>query len=400
VLAVPHPRLGEEVAAAIVRTSAADVTAAELRRSAATELAAFKVPRRIVFVDGIPRDGQGKLRRGVLDGLFAPIHRDRPRRPIARDEARLAAIWAEVLGLEHVATTDDFFDLGGDSLAAASILQRVERELGARLPPSVFFEAATVEALAAAIGGVPLTSAGPAVVLREGRGRPPFFCVHGIGGAAFRLAALARRLPDEQPFVALQAPGLDGREAPLARIDALAELYLGAIAARQRRGPYLLGGFCMGGAVAYEMACRLEARGEAVALLALIDPPPLPLGFRRRPQERLRVAASAALQRLRLRAPGPPIGEDESPVMQANRRALRRYRPGRYRGSVWLCCASDGPEGAAEDAEASLRGLVAGSVECVSFPGGHIDLVLEPGVERVAAELERALRDASAGARR
>jgi len=399
VLAVPHARLGEEVAAAIVRRSAADVTAAGLRRSVASDLAAFKVPRRIAFVAGIPRDGQGKVRRGALAELFAPMHRDRPRRPIAPDEAHLAAIWAEVLGVEHVATTDDFFDLGGDSLAAASILARVEGELGARLPLAVFFEAATVEALTAAIGGVPLTTAGPAVVLREGRGRPPFFCVHGLGGTAFRLAALAKRLPDELPFVALQAPGLDGREAPLTRIEALAELYLGAIAARQSRGPYLLGGFCMGGAVAYEMACRLEARGEKVALLALIDPPPLPLGFRRRPQERLRVAATAALQRLRLRAPGPPIGEDESPVMQANRRALRRYRPGRYRGSVWLFCASDGPEGATEDAEASMRGLVAGSVESVAFPGEHMDLVLEPGVARVAAELERALHEASAGAR-
>jgi acyl-CoA synthetase (AMP-forming)/AMP-acid ligase II/thioesterase domain-containing protein/acyl carrier protein len=398
-LALPHPRLGEEIAAAIVLRPGASATAAELRRLVASGLAAFKVPRRVRFVDVIPRDGQGKLPRAALAPLFNHSRRERPQRPIARDERRLAAIWADVLGLEHVGTTEDFFDLGGDSLAAARILARVEQDLGVRLPLEAFFEAPTVEAMTAAVGGVPLTTVGPAVVLRNGSGRPPFFCVHGIGGTAYRLAALAMHLPAEQPFVALQAPGLDGREAPLTRIEALAELYLRAVETHQARGPYLLGGFCMGGAVAYEMARRLEGRGETVALLALIDPPPLPLGFRRRPQDRLRVAASAALHRLRLREPGPAIGEDESRVMQANRRALRRYRPGRYGGSVRLFCASGGPAGAAEDAEASLRRLVAGNVESLAFPGGHMDLMLEPGVALVAVELERALRSATQGAR-
>lgn len=398
VFAALHPRLGEEVAAAVVRRAEQVMTAADLRRFAAQRLAAFKAPRRIRFVEQIPRDAHGKLQHVELADLVAPARKARPRRAIAPDEERVAAIWAEALGLDRVGTTEDFFELGGDSLAAAAILLRVELELGRRLPLAVFFEAPTVEALTAAMGGVPLTTAGPAVVLREGGGRP-FFCVHGIGGTAFRLAALAARLPAEQPFVALQAPGLDGLTTPLTSVEALADLYLGAIEERQQDGPYLLGGFCMGGAVAYEVARRLEARGDSVALLALIDPPPLPLGYRRRVRDRLRVAASAARNRLTLREPGPAIGPDESAVMQANRRALRRYRPGPYCGSVRLYCASDGPKGAAQDAEASLRRLVSGRVDVVPVPGGHMDLMLEPGVGRVAAELERALRDAAAGAR-
>ncbi|HET7291826.1 MAG TPA: AMP-binding protein [Vicinamibacteria bacterium] len=400
VFAMPHRRLGEEVAAAVVREPGQAACVAELRRFVSRDLAAFKVPRRVRFVEAIPRDAQGKLRKAVLSSSFAPSPRRPSERPIAPDEERVARIWAETLGLDDVGTTEDFFDLGGDSFSAAAILARVEGELGARLPLSALLEAPTVEALTAAIGGVPLTSAGPAVVLRAGGSRPPFFCVHGIGGTAFRLAALAERLPAEQPFVALQAPGLDGRGAPLTSVEALAELYLRAVSERQPHGPYRLGGFCMGGAVAYEMARRLESRGQSVALLALIDPPPLPLGYRRRLPDRLRVVASAALSRLRLREPGPAIGGDESAVMQANRRALRRYRPGAYGGSARIYCASDGPAGAAEDAEASLRRLVRGAVHSVRLPGGHMDLMLEPGVARVAVELDRALRDAAAGTQR
>jgi thioesterase domain-containing protein len=106
--------------------------------------------------------------------------------------------------------------------------------------------------------------------LRRDAGRRPLLCVGGAPGDALYLAELARHLPAGQPFYGLQAPGLDGG-APLTSIEAIAAHHLAAVAAAGVRGPWLLAGHSFGGFVAFEMARQLRARGEEVALVALLD---------------------------------------------------------------------------------------------------------------------------------
>ena len=101
--------------------------------------------------------------------------------------------------------------------------------------------------------------------------RPVFFCVHGAGGNVLIYRDLSQNLGSDQPFYGLQSPGLDGSRPPLTRIEDMAELYVKEIRAVQPYGPYFLGGYCMGGTIAYEMAQQLRAQGEQVALLALFD---------------------------------------------------------------------------------------------------------------------------------
>ena len=108
------------------------------------------------------------------------------------------------------------------------------------------------------------------VPLQTKGSKPPFFCVHGDTGRAI-FFALAKRLGSDQPFYAVQCVGLDGKAAPLTTMAAMATHYISEIRKIQPTGPYLFGGFCMGGALALEMAQQLQAAGENVALVAMLD---------------------------------------------------------------------------------------------------------------------------------
>src|SRR5262245_1390747 len=110
----------------------------------------------------------------------------------------------------------------------------------------------------------------PLVLIQPGTGGVPFFCVHGAAGNVLNFRDIARRLGSHQAFYALQAHGIDGRE-PLETVEQMAEAYLAEVRQVQPRGPDLLGGYSSGGAVGYEVAQRLVAEGEEVALLVLLD---------------------------------------------------------------------------------------------------------------------------------
>jgi acyl carrier protein len=151
--ALPHPTLGEDVGAAVVLNEQALATDGDIRDFAATRLAQFAVPRRIVIVKALPKGPTGKTSRiGLAEnlGLVAPPsagHAD-PRTPT---EAALAAIWAEVLRLQQVGVHDDFFSLGGDSLRATMISSRVRVAFHVELSVASFFGARTVARLAVII---------------------------------------------------------------------------------------------------------------------------------------------------------------------------------------------------------------------------------------------------------
>ena len=281
--AIPHPTLGEEVAAAVVLNEDAAISDKALADFLRVRLADFKVPRRILMVDDIPKNFTGKVQRHTLAAAFGlndgdaavgeasqsdAVTRDQ-RQPSAL-EAQLAALWADALGLDHVGLDDDFFLLGGDSLQAVELFMRVEAAFGQRLPRSALFEAGTVSEMARRIeAAVPSASVVP---VQPDGDRPPFFCVHGGTGEVLNFRPLAKRLGPSQPFYAIQAAGLDGTALPPVRVEELAAEYIREIKKVQPTGPYYLGGFSFGGRVAYVMARQLREAGERVGLLALLDP--------------------------------------------------------------------------------------------------------------------------------
>ncbi|HEY6321688.1 MAG TPA: amino acid adenylation domain-containing protein, partial [Thermoanaerobaculia bacterium] len=273
----------------------AELAAAELRAFLAARLPDFMVPAAIVVRDTLPTTPNGKLDRKQLarwgvrratDGAVdragrppAPPHPPTP--PIDAVEAELAAIWAAVLGRHDVGREDSFFDLGGHSLAAVRLMARIRERFGRELPLAALYRAATIERLAVLLraGSAPavrsaLVELTPAAGGAGSRGARPLFCVHPAGGNVLCYAELARALGPDQPLYGLQLPD----PAPPGSgptVETLAARYLEELPAVAPAGPYALSGWSLGGAIAYEMARQLRAAGEAVELLALIDPSPL-----------------------------------------------------------------------------------------------------------------------------
>lgn len=187
-------------------------------------------------------------------------------------ELQLVHIWEELLGRHPVGIRENFFQSGGDSVLAMSLLAQIVQDIGCPLPASGIFTAPTIEKLAAALraGSSPETWS-PLVPIQPQGSRRPFFCVHPGGGNVLCYLQLSRHLGDDQPVYGLQAPGVDGICPPLATIEEMAERYIAAIREVRPRGPYALGGWSVGGVVVYEMAQRLRAAGDEVSTLAIFD---------------------------------------------------------------------------------------------------------------------------------
>ena len=160
--AIPHPTLGEDVAAAIVLRAGSVVTEQELARFSAPRLAPHKVPRRFVLVDAIPKGPTGKLKRiGLAEALgLAGASRNADgtlgaagRRPETEVERSLAALWCEVLKIAVVGAEEDFFALGGDSIQALTLLHRVAEMWGREIPLEDFVDGLTIARMARLLDG-------------------------------------------------------------------------------------------------------------------------------------------------------------------------------------------------------------------------------------------------------
>jgi acyl-CoA synthetase (AMP-forming)/AMP-acid ligase II/thioesterase domain-containing protein len=273
--AVPDERLGEVVGVAIVTSPGAKApTPRSLREFAAAQLAAFKLPRHIVFVGEIPRGSTGKPQRiGLAARLIKPGPDRSPEGPEAAGapgtelEAMLVEIWSKTLELQTVGLDDDFFLSGGDSLSAQTMLSEIEAQQSVALTIADLLNAPTISLLAELIIQGPARDAPARVaVIQPGKSRPPFFCI----GAGPRFRELARLLGKDRPFIAPIYPAPAALPFPCGLED-IARYHVHSIRDVQPAGPYFLGGWCIDGMVAYEVAQQLKAAGELVALLVLFD---------------------------------------------------------------------------------------------------------------------------------
>jgi acyl-CoA synthetase (AMP-forming)/AMP-acid ligase II/thioesterase domain-containing protein/acyl carrier protein len=278
--ALPHPYLGETVAAAIVLRDGSRAGDRELREYAAAHLAPFKVPEVIQLLPEIPKGPTGKVQRiGMADrlGLIGGASGHQPRSfvaPATNQERSLARIWAEVLDIdfETIGVHDQFVELGGDSMLATRLATRVEAAFGLRVPLAQFFLAATVSEQAKLLAEPGLAWAWRSLVpIQTAGSRPPLFCVHGVFGDVLFYHSLSQELGVEQPVYGLQARGLDGLQVPHKRVEDMAAAYIDEINEIQTDGPYCLLGYSAGGSVAYEMAQRLVASGKRVEFLGIVD---------------------------------------------------------------------------------------------------------------------------------
>jgi len=266
---------GQQRLVAYLVPQAGELDAVALRAALKADLPEYMVPAAYVTLDRLPLSPSGKVDRRALPvpdeaGYIRESAYVAPRDAF---EKQLAAIWAQLLGVEQVGIRDNFFDLGGHSLIAVRMIGEISRRLGMSLPLASLYEGGTVEAMAHLLRAEADQSNHPCLVpIRTAGEGTPLFLVHPAGGGVGGFVPLANELP-AQPLYGLQSPGLRAGEDCLATVEEMASTYVEAIRTVQDAGPYQLGGWSLGGAIAYEMARQLLAAGEQVALLALLDTP-------------------------------------------------------------------------------------------------------------------------------
>lgn len=272
--AVPHPSLGEDLAAAVVLRPGTKVTESELRQFLFSKLSEFKVPSRILFIDAIPKGPTGKVQRTTLhQTLGAALVK--PFVEATTDlEIGLATAWAKVLGVPTVGVTDNFFALGGNSLGVLKLCLEMEQTTGIKFQLGDVFRTPTIADLIAGSVSDSAQSASIVIPLQPNGAGIPVFCLYGIN----LYKAFAESLGEDQPvygvFVreeqAIVSQVMAG-DAPSISIQRLVDAYDKAISRFRPHGPYRLAGFSFGGIISMALAAKLRARGEEVEQVMLLD---------------------------------------------------------------------------------------------------------------------------------
>jgi amino acid adenylation domain-containing protein len=420
---------GPRLVAYVVAEQGRSVKAGELRERLRERLPHYMVPSAFVLRESLPLMPSGKVDRRALPAPKHARDEDTSNYVAARDliEVQLLRIWEELLGVSPLGVKDNFFELGGHSLLAVQLVSRIHSLLGQDLPLTTLLAGATVEHIAGIIRNqTSVEPASPLVKIQGGDSRPPFFCVHPAGGSVFRFAGLGRHLSAEQPLYGLQARGLNGMVAPHTELKVMAADYLEAVRSVQPAGPYLLGGWSMGGVVAFEMAQQLRAAGQEVTLLALMDssaprrddvPPEL--------KDNAGLLTSFA-QALGLSLAGldlswnhlAQLGADDQldyvlelakradlvpsdiglhqvrrllHVFRANIRAMWNYIPTSYDGRITLFRAEDELAKHPECVTSGWEALASEGVDMHAVSGNHYSMFLEPHVKALAERLNDCL---------
>jgi acyl-CoA synthetase (AMP-forming)/AMP-acid ligase II/thioesterase domain-containing protein/acyl carrier protein len=264
---VPHPRLGENVAAAVVLMPGAMTTPTEMKAFLTDHLAPFKIPHHVVVMPELPKGATGKTLRLQLSEAAAAQIRDiaPPEDPL---HVQILEIWQRLLGRADIGIDEDFFEAGGDSLLAVQMVCEIEAITRQRIPPSALRSAYTVRELATAVvRGMPAT---PELVTlaKDGSGTPLLFYHGDYRTRGFYALKLADMLTGDQPVYLLHShpnPDLN------LTIEEMAQAYLPHVLTAHPAGAFQIGGYCHGGLLAWEIAHQLERMGREVEGVALVD---------------------------------------------------------------------------------------------------------------------------------
>jgi amino acid adenylation domain-containing protein len=399
-----------------------------LRHYLKEKLPAYMVPSLFVTVEQLHLTPNGKIDRHALpqpdwtelDAQKVYVA------PHGTTQLRLQMIWEEIFGIRPISVTDDFFELGGHSLLAVRLISTIHKHFGRDLPLSILFQGATIERLGDLLDRQETHSfTSPLVPINAGGSKRPLFCPHGVGGNVVSYLELAKQLGPDQPFYGLQTP-LPEYESQFQSLEAMVARYVDEIRKIQPEGPYLLGGWSMGGVVAFEMANQLHKQGQEVGLLAVMDVrPPVEKSkadvmdfdliktslqftiesfdisldlfasdwdhFKRlETDDRLRyIMEKAQAAKVLPKDVGFEQLRRVYNQININFRLLRDYTPEVYPGEITVFKAQNGEhENEVEDFRAAWAALSSRELRMHILPCTHFEMVNQPHVQQVAAFLQ------------
>lgn len=365
-------------------------------------------------------------------------------------EGTLAEIWSNLLGVEGIGVDEDFFDLGGHSLAAVRLFAQIRKAYGVSLPLSSLFEAPTISKLALLVkeeADIPEEQAADSVVqdvtepvaiesvqapeakrawsplvrICAGEpGRQPLFGIHGAGGNVLYFNALSRHLGRDQPFYALEALGADGRNVePHQTIEEMAACYLDAIRTIQPHGPYHITGYSGGGVIAYEIAQMLRKENDRAELVIMLDTicpaavsksatpiqhfkntlknPRYPIALLRaikKQKDTMRAQADMLLRTVdhAMRGDDLPLDAIEFKISRHFANVQRKYEVTGYPGDIVIMRAMEaGLFFTRGGKQLGWQDHVSGSIEVIEFDCSHATMVSEPTIGEVAKAIRRHL---------
>jgi amino acid adenylation domain-containing protein len=375
-------------------------SAAEMRTFLGAILPEYMIPSDFIVVAAIPLTAHGKVDRSRLPAL-ANIENEPAHETICSAEVlRLSAIWRDLLGKKHIGVDDNFFDLGGHSLLIVALQQRIAEEFSQQIPIAELFHSPTVRQqaeLAQRSEEKPVLPAG-VMALRPGRNGRGIFWVH------YLRVDLAKELGDTQPFYSVVLTREDCAslgETPTPQ--SVATCLMHKILATQTKGPYSLGGFCLGGILAYEIACQMRTAGHEVSLVVLLDAPNPAylqkcdslarkfsyLGYLLKKAQRLGVHGSFVylFEHLRKRWAKRfglrPARTEMRVAQEMCEVAMANHQPGQYDGAVLLLLAAERPPH--KNYLAGWQEVVTGDLR-IQYLNAHHDNLLKSKNLRSVAE--------------
>ena len=318
-------------------------------------------------------------------------------------------IWRRVLQLESIGPEDNFFDLGGDSALAVQLFTEIGNACGRQLPAVMIYHIPTIASQVTLLELHSTPELSPLVMLKSGIPGPSLFIASGLGGGPAEFFQLVKYMQTPYGIFGLQPKGIEGFDDPCASVEDMAEFYLKAIVRFQPQGPYFLAGYSLGGLVAMEMAHTLTSKGQAVAVLTMIDSYPdinflsmrqrlslhaqrttqRALNFARPQGTRIRLGGLASQDSISTFAPA--FGR----VREAAYNALRRYQPRYYPGAVKFIRAAEVTEFPANPK--AIWSHLVGALDVETVPGDHLGMLTKE-YEKLASVLNRYLAAAAIAA--
>lgn len=336
-------------------------------------------------------------------------------------EQTIAQIWQDFLGIEPIGIYDNFFELGGDSLLGIQITSKLSESLQEKISPNSLLNAPTIAVLAefldmrnssSSIAKEKNRRLGSSLLVELHKGsskKQPLFLIHPVGGSVYSYRYLAHNLEADLPVYGFQARGLDGEGEPLTQIEEMAKSYLDLLQIVQPIGPYQLGGWSLGGLVAFEIAQQLHQQGQEVSQLVIIDMPAPTAAINSSEIDEVSLIADFAsntgnvvgkefsvsvaelkqlnpeeqlqyilAQAKKLGVLPPEIGSEQMrhrlEVFKANCQAMARYTPQPYPGGITLFCASELMK-QNQDPSRGWASVAAGSIITHNIPGNHYSII-------------------------
>lgn len=367
----------------------------------------FMIPSDVIAIDALPLSVNGKIDRAKLPPPRPAANITQPKE-LTAVEQQLVEIWKSLLGVAAVDPHDSFFDLGGHSLLVATLQQRIGKAFGQRPSMAMLFQAQTLEQQAALLE--PSHHLSPSGILPvQPRGtRPALFWLHPFP----LIGNLATALGADQPVIGVGLTESDlallGSEPTL---ESIAALHVKKILAFKSRGPYYLGGLCVGGILAFETASQLRRGGHDVPIVTLLDAQN-PAFFRpvgtipdelskayfylrqalvaARPQDRatLRQRLQRFLARMQQAGPQPSFQPEHVLGNSIVISAAYNYKPSTYSGNVLLLQPSHRPRGV--DHTPGWKSVVTGSLIHRDVEAFHDHLLNRDAAHHVAAAISAA----------